>query len=102
MPRLTALSLSPKRCCTVSRNTKRATKKASVAPMLEENDANNKPCHKPNSASAAKDIMVAPGNDKAVTTTYSAKNALGTKIEWAPNQVLNFSCWALSWSNVKN
>src|SRR5690625_7092972 len=54
MPRLTALSLSPKRCCTVSRNTKRATKKASVAPMLEANDANNKPCHKPNSAPAAK------------------------------------------------
>jgi len=66
-PALIERRLSPKRRWTVSRNRPRATRKASVAPMVEANETMTVPQSNPNSAPPTSVITAAPGSDRAVT-----------------------------------
>ena len=59
--------------CTQSRNKRRDTKNASVAPMLEANDTITVPQSRPKMAPAAKVMIAAPGRDRPVTATYARK-----------------------------
>ncbi len=69
MPAFTADRRSPNLACTQSRSTRRAARKASVAPMVDANDTSSVPSQKPNRAPPTRVIGTAPGSDSAVTAT---------------------------------
>ena len=62
-----AFSLSPNFDWIESRSKKRATKNASVAPMLDANETMTTPQISPKMAPATSVMMAAPGRDNAVT-----------------------------------
>ena len=69
MPLLISSSRWENRFWMLSRSTKRAARKAKVAPMLEANETISRPQPSPKSAPPASVRIVAPGNDNAVTAT---------------------------------
>lgn len=68
-PASIAAMRAPKRACTQSRSSQRATSKASVAPIEEANEAIKVPQPRPKIAPAASVRTAAPGRDSAVTAT---------------------------------
>ena len=69
MPASMSRSRSPNFARSASRKPKRATRKASVAPIELAKDTSTVPSTRPNSAPAANVITAAPGIDSAVTPT---------------------------------
>ena len=74
---------------------------ASVAPMLLANEATATPSQKPNSAPAANVSTPAAGNENAVTTTYSPKNAASTNHQFSRWNSAKACCCARNCSSVR-
>ena len=74
-PWLMPANRAPNRACTLSRNTKRAVRKDTVAPRVEAKDTSSRPQPNPKMPPPASVRMAAPGSDSEATATYSAKKA---------------------------
>src|SRR5688500_531637 len=102
MPSSKVRRRSPYLSRSASRNTKREARKASVAPIELANEASSVPSSSPNNAPPASVSTAAPGSDRPVTTTYSARNPPAASHGCVAVHAWSASCRALNASRLSS